>query len=466
MKMNNIFLPNLRKVALLAGSALVLASCSLNVPPPDQFSDPDAITDVNTARSLLTSCYLSFPHNEYEFSILGNDLCPSSLAGKDVEELNLYNWQDKNISDLASTVWLEYYNCISNCDALLERIDGITAETTADQKEQKAIKAEAQTLKAMCYFDLLRIYATPYDNNPNGDGVVVKNMFGFEANKRSSKKACLGMINTLLQAAADVDNQPQKNGWLSQTAAHYMLAETALYAADYTTAAKEADNVISHGDDSQIGSSSYSRLWRTESFAGRIFAFNTSTSFYTSIEYDSNDGDYYALNPHFTFADTDVRKTYTIYPKDMAGTERQLLGKYNMMNKQGTEPTYINRMRYAGAYFIAAEAYARLGDDNTARQRLNHYLGLVGATTVGDNVGGTQLIDAILEEKYKEFVGEGSNYFDMKRTHADIYRLNTWGKAQTSRIDSGDYRWTFPIPASEYKYNDKVTQNDKWPINR
>ena len=466
MKMNNIFSHFLRKGALLAESTLVLASCSLNVPPPDQFSDPDAITDVNTGRSLLTSCYLSYPHNEYEFSILGNDFCPSSLAGKDVEGLNLYNWQDKNISDLASTVWLEYYNCISNCDALLERIDGITAETTAEQKEQKAIKAEAQTLKAMCYFDLLRIYATPYDNNPDGDGVVVKNMFGFEANKRSTKKACIGMINDLLNAAANVDNQPQKNGWLSQTAAHYMLAETSLYTADYANAAKEADLVIGCCDDNQIGGSNYSRLWRTESFTGRIFAFNTSSSFYTSIEYDSSDGDYYVLNPYFTFADTDVRKTYTIYIKDMAGTERQLIGKYNMMNKQGTEPTYINRMRYAGAYFIAAEAYARLGDDNTARQRVNHYLELVGAEPIDDSMSGTQLINAILEEKYKEFVGEGSNYFDLKRTNAAFFRLNTWGKAQTSRIDSGDYRRTFPIPASEYKYNDKVTQNDKWPINR
>lgn len=268
----------IKKALLFTGSTLLLAACSLNVPPPDQFSDPDAITDVNTGRSLLTSCYLSYPHQEYEFSLLGNDFCPTNLSGKDVETQNLYNWQDKNISNLSSTVWPAYYTCISNCDVLLERIDKITTETAADLQEKQDIKAEAQLLKAMCYFDLLRIYATPYDENPDADGIIIKNMFGFETNGRSSKKTCIGMINSLIKEASEVRNHPSKNGWLSQTAADYLLAETALYMGDYKKAAEYADAVIEQGEDSKIGGESYSRLWRTESYGGRIFAFNTQTA--------------------------------------------------------------------------------------------------------------------------------------------------------------------------------------------
>ena len=454
-----------RKAALLIGCLFLFEACSLNVPPPDQFSDPDAITDTGTARSLLASCYLSFPHYEYDFSVLGNDLCPTSLAGKDLDELNVYNWQDKNISNLSTSVWQDYYTCISNCDVLLERIDNISTEDETDQQEKLAIKAETQALKAMCYFDLLRIYATPYEDNPEGDGVVIKNMFGYESNKRSSKKECIGMIESLLNDAVTVDNNPKKNGWLSQTAIRYMLAETALYKGDYANATSLADEVIATCDDSQI-SGNYALLWSTSSFNGRIFAFNTSSSFYTAIEYDSNEGDYYALNPEFTFVSTDVRKACTVYLKEMKGEERQLLGKYNMMNKQGTSPTYINRMRYSGAYFIAAEAYARNNDNTKSRQRINHYLALAGADEIAETCSGQDLIDAILEEKYKEFVGEGSNWFDMKRTHAEALRLTTWGKSTSTRISSSDYRWTFPIPASEYKYNDNITQNEHWGINR
>ena len=329
----------IKKALLFTGSTLLLAACSLNVPPPDQFSDPDAITDVNMGRSLLTSCYLSYPHQEYEFSLLGNDFCPTNLSGKDVETQNLYNWQDKNISNLSSTIWPAYYTCISNCDVLLERIDKITTETAADLQEKQAIKAEAQLLKAMYYFDLLRIYATPYDENPDADGIIIKNMFGFETNGRSSKKVCIGMINSLITEASEVRNQPSKNGWLSQTAADYLLAETALYMGDYKKAAEYADDVIEQGDDSKIGGESYSRLWRTESYGGRIFAFNTQNSYYVAIEYDNSEGDYYAVNPAFTFTDEDVRAKYTLYPKDQNGKTRNLMGKYNMMNKQGTSPT-------------------------------------------------------------------------------------------------------------------------------
>ncbi len=455
-----------KKTAVLTLGVLTMCACSLNVPPPDQFADPDAITDTSTARSLLASCYLSFPHNEYDFSVLGNDLCPTSLAGKDVEELNLYNWQDKNISNLSTTVWQDYYTCISNCDVLLERIDGITTANESDKQEKAAIKAETQALKAMCYFDLLRIYATTYDNSPEGDGVVIKNMFGYESNKRSTKKECIDMIEGLLEDALAVENNPEKNGWLSQTAVRYLMAETALYKGDYANAALLADAVIATADDRQLGGNNYSGIWSTATSKARIFAFSTSSTFYTNIEYDTNEGDYYALNPSFTFSDEDVRKSYTIYNKVMKGEERLLLGKYNMMNKQGTSPTYINRMRYAGAYFIAAEAYARSGNETVARERVNHYLGLTGATRIDSSVTGQSLIDAIMLEKYKEFVGEGSNWFDLKRTHSNMSRLTTWGKASSAHITSTDYRWTFPIPASEYKYNDNITQNEHWGINR
>lgn len=245
-----------------------------------------------------------------------------------------------------------------------------------------------------------------------------------------------------------------------------MLAETALYMGNYQEAAEHADDVIALGDDSQIGGESYSRLWRTESYSGRIFAFNTSNSYYIGIEYGSNDGDYYAVNPAFSFTDKDVRKEYTLYSKEQNGKMRNLMGKYNMMNKQGTQPSYINRMRFAGAYFIAAEAYARNNNEPKARERINHYLQLISANPIGEEVTGDALIEAILAEKYKEFVGEGTNYFDLKRIHADVNRLSVWGLAETAKIKSDDYRWTFPIPASEYKYNNQVSQNEKWPINR
>ncbi len=142
----------IKKALLITGSTLLLAACSLNVPPPDQFSDPDAITDVNTGRSLLTSCYLSYPHQEYEFSLPGQRLLPTNLSGKDLETQNLYNWQDKNMSNLSSTVWPASCTSISNCDVLLERIDKITHRDLSRSAGEAGYQGRGTAAEAMCYF--------------------------------------------------------------------------------------------------------------------------------------------------------------------------------------------------------------------------------------------------------------------------------------------------------------------------
>ena len=66
--------------AVMVGSLSGLSSCSLDIPPSDQYSDPDAIVDISTARSLLSSVYSLYPHYEYELSILGDDFCPTSIV--------------------------------------------------------------------------------------------------------------------------------------------------------------------------------------------------------------------------------------------------------------------------------------------------------------------------------------------------------------------------------------------------
>lgn len=98
----------------ISGILAGVSSCSLDIPPADQYSDPDAITNVSTARSLLTSAYLLYPHYEYELSILGDDFCQTSITGKDMSQKNLYLWQDNSITFFAETIWLEYYNTIAS----------------------------------------------------------------------------------------------------------------------------------------------------------------------------------------------------------------------------------------------------------------------------------------------------------------------------------------------------------------
>ena len=443
-----------------------LGSCSIDVPPPDLYSDPDAITTVESARSLLTSCYLLYPHYEYELSILGNDFCPSSLSGKNIDLQNLYNWQDKDISTLATDMWLAYYNCIANCDVLLERLPDVMASSTTATAAKNAITAEVKTLKAMCYFQLLRLYAPPYSQGEEADGIVLKNRVGLEFPARSSIVTCAQYIHTLLTEAAAIENAPAKNGWLSQRAAQHLLAELYLYMGQNEEALAKAETVLSQMPAGALSASNYARLWDTPSWEGRIFAFNTTDTYYIGIQYDAKEGDYFALNPSLRLEDTDTRKATNEYTMVMAGEERTLLGKYNRRNKLGITTAYMDQMRYAATLFIAVEAQARTGQETEARTRLNNYLTEMGATPLADDLTGTALVKAILAEKYREFAGEGRNWFDLKRTGASLPRMKRWAASIDKNMTATDYRWTFPIPASEYKYNEAVTQNEGWPLNR
>ena len=464
----NIKISTLNKAfaGCLVGS-LMLTSCSLDIPLEDQYSDPEAISTVDNARSLLTSAYLGYPHQELNFSILGPDFCPTSLTGKDTDFKNLYNWQDNTISNLSSALWLDMYNVIAICDVLQERLHYVAVKDADEQDDLDNVRSESLALEAMTYFNLLRVFAPAYDRNPEADGVILKNRVGVEFPERSSLKECVEYIRTLLQEALKADNRPSTNGWLSTLAIKYLCAEVELYAGNYADAAKYAEDVLRNCDPSYFTADAYARIWAESPCNERIFGFSVNGPQYVSLQYDKVDGDYFALPSSVTFAEGDYRKAYTVYPFTMAKESRSLLGKYNMLNKEGKKTKYINQMRYAGAYFIAAEAYNEMGQTDKALSLVNEYLGYCGADLLPATLTGDALGDAIVNAKFIEFVGEGVAYFDCKRRHnAPLLRWNRWGTMAVSKIAADDYRWTFPIPRSEYKYNLNVTQNEGWPMNR
>ncbi len=444
-----------------------LGSCSLNIPPADQYSDPDAIVDVQNARSLLTSAYIAYPHYEYELAILGPDFSPTSLTGKDSNQKNMYQWQDNVISSLADQMWLEYYNTIAICDILLERLPNVMITKESEQQEKDAIGAEAEMLRAMCYFNLLRLYAPAYDRNPQAAGVILKTRVGVEFPARSSIEECTKYVRDLLVEAVKVPNAPKQNGWLSQTAGYYLLAELELYAGNYAEAAQYAEKVLEQTDDNSFTDKGYAELWDKSTSENRIFAFFVSTPVYSSLQYDEKEGDYFMVSPKVAYGENDYRAAWNVYPFEMDDVERSLLGKYNLNNKEGKGNSYMNTFRYAGAYFIAAEAYSRMnGQSAKALSKVNHYLSLCGAEPLSASLKDKALTEAILVEKLKEFVGEGVSYFDWKRAHLLLPRYSRWGGHEESVVRPDDYRWTFPIPASEYKFNENVTQNEGWPLNR
>lgn len=443
----------MKRLYIYINMVLVLAGCSLDIRLEDQFSDPYAITDSETARELLASAYNSLPRFQMEFSVLSDDFYPTALSQKYAEMLNLYNWQEKAINEFSSNVWNEYYMTVAVVNALLPRLDMLTLKNDDDAAELARIRSEAYALKAMCYFDLVRLYGP----------IVLKDRLEFETLPRSSVEECLNEVDRLLGEAEKVHDNDSEVFYMSTSAVKALRVEFELYRGDYERVVEVAGPMLA-GAENRWTRSSYENLWSGNESDDRIFAPYIFDSFYTDLCYDKENGDYFILNDCLIYSDDDVRKSWCEYPFQMAVGQVRFLGKYNRMYYENSTVRYINTIRYSGVCFAAAEAYARDGKPELAVETVNSLLGAYGADLLDESLEGDALIDAILEEKHKEFVGEGVRYFDLKRIGKPLQRYKNMGAGVSAVIKPDDYRWLFPIPESEYKYNDLMDQNPEWPF--
>lgn len=444
---------------------LLLCGCSLNIPLEDQFSDPDAITDIQSARSLLATAYNDLPQHIFDFAVLSDDFYPSSKLIKDANLQNLYRWREVELTELADNLWTEYYAVISTINALQNRLDAVTTISPEEETQKNIIACEAKALKAKCYFDLLRLFAPPYAGNEEKEGIILKDQVELDYLPRSSVKKCMTEIRRLLQEARCADNTPDKIYWLSDYAVTYLQAEVELYAGNYPEVLNLTNELINLFPEETLENNSYVALWSNETSKARIFAKYQSNQIYQDIRYDTYAaGDYLIMNNEITYSPQDKRKTWSEIEFVMDNTQPvRLFGKYNKMNREEIPGTYVNIQRAAGIWLMRAEALAQTSKTDEATELMNRFLTQRGADLIESSVTPEKLLEQILEERRKEFVGEGERYFDLKRYHKTINRHKEYGNGIFQTIQPEDYRWTLPIPASEYRYNEKVNQNEGWP---
>ena len=395
---------------------------SLNIPLEDQFSDPDAITDVSSARSLLATAYNDLPQHIFEFAVLSDDFYPSSKLIKDAGLQNLYRWREVELTELADNLWTEYYAVISTINALQNRLDAVTTISPEEESEKNIITCEAKALKAKCYFDLLRLFAPSYPGNEEKEGIILKDQVELDYLPRSSVKKCVTEIRQLLKEARHPDNTPDKIYWLSDYAVTYLQAEVELYTGNYPEVLNLTNELITLFPEETLGNNPYTALWSNETSKARIFAKYQSDQIYQDIRYDTYaSGDYLVMNDEITYSPQDKRKTWSEIEFVMDNTQPvRLFGKYNKMNREEIPSMYVNIWRAAGIWLMRAEALARTSKPDAATELMNRFLTQRGAEPLETFTNPEKLLEQILEERRKEFVGEGERYFDLKRCHKTL----------------------------------------------
>ncbi|MRX68666.1 SusD family protein [Flavobacterium resistens] len=346
------------------------------------------------------------------------------------------------------------YSMINAANTVIENIDKVK-----DPGKQAVMIGEANFLRSLAYFDLVRFFAKPYvAGQANSQlGVVIRPnaIYDFSVDlskERSTVDEVYKVIIDGLNLA--YTNLPEENGFYADKyAAKALLARVYLQQQNYAAARDAANDVIEnsgHGLSLKYADAFNHDTDKTEDvFAIQITkqtGLNDMVTFYASEGNGGRGGDFSIRDTYLEkFSDPDDRAAFN-YVNDDNG--RLLTSKFT--DQFGDVPL----IRLAEMYLIRAESNLRAGTavGNTPLDDIN----IIRSRANADELASVT-VDDILLERQLELGMEGFLIHDIRRTKQSIDISSDGDGSDLIPYDAN--RLVFPIPLKEMDANKKITQN-------
>lgn len=456
----------MKKIILVILFLNIVTGCSLEQKNQNEISGDNIINNKQKAYNLLSYAYMQLPIDPEIFTVLSEDLQPSYLINYNSDIKAFYAWQEVNIKNNTKELWKNYYESILHINVILQSEESIVDKDI----EWNYIKGNALVLKAYIYFDLLQLYSQRY--SPNNLGIIAKDNISVENNKRLSQGESIDLIKTLIDQGIDLmeDYTDQKNYFINIPAAKNLKAQVLLYTKEYNDAEKIAKNLITSFPKLPSTKSEYASIWNTplESKISEVFwIYNYQKNPNHYLLESAQKGDLFYINHFIPFSNEDIRyeiSQYYFNMKTLNGKDKDqsLLGKYKTKITDYSERNIV-LSRNTETYFILIESLIEQNKLSEATDYLNNFLKSINNSTIDQGKSQKNLRLLMQAEKQKEFIGEKINYFDLKRWDLSIARYLPDSNNRLTTISNTDYRWTWPIPDEELRYNNNAIQNDGWP---
>lgn len=260
---------------------------------------------------------------------------------------------------------------------------------------------------------------------------------------RSPAADVWALIEEDLDTAASLLDTSESYYYVSRNAALALKARVMLSQGKMTEAARLAEDLITSGP---YKLDSFDKIFRKKANTEIIFAFeniseessiNISDLFYTYGHPNKGQGVYrLPASTVELFGANDTRKEMSVI--NIAGTD--CLNKYPS-GQTGKDPVIVSRI--AELYLISAEAQGRskgVGRLNELRRER----GLDDIYPASD----AAYVDAVLDERRRELLGENFIYHDMVRTGRAVERLGIQ-----------KFQLLLPIPGKELQLNPLLEPN-------
>lgn len=364
---------------------------------------------------------------------------------------------DGNVAGL----WGSAYNTILRANNIIN--SNIASNPNVDQ-----YKGEAYAVRALCYFNLVRWFARPYSDDPNGLGVPIVTSYNPDAKPaRNTVAEVYNLMIADLTQAYTLMTKFTNSSQFSKYAAKALQAKVYLNMEDNANAKTAALDVINNSGFTPVSASGYVNYWdnsaiRTDKVETlmEVSSDEVGNLSFDALGYIYTQGGY-----------GDLLCADDLYASYEAGDAR--LGLFTTGTRGGLPAIFIWKypdisgdrsdskvMRLSEVYLIAAEASLPTNEVD-ARMYLNFIRTRRNVTP--STATGAALFEEIIAERRKELAFEGDRYHDIQRLQRAVTRSNNYPSSART-IPYSDYRRVLPIPQGETDANAniRVQQNPGW----
>ena len=468
-----------RLIILFAVFSLVACTGLLNLEPASSLTRNDYWKNATDVENGVTAMYYSLSKALAKGVYDWGELRGGNYTGNQPNGADQYDIINNAIkSTNSAALWTNLYQTINRANLVLKYGPG--ASMLPSQKS--GCLSECYTARALCYFYIVRVWGdAPLFLEPV-ESYSASNVF----RERTSAETLLKQVVSDLEAA-ELYSQPVSDASFKRSRFNRMGVYAIM--ADVYAWMHEYDKVLSVMDKIDVlappaSSSAYWKLFDISPSASQGAFTDNWKSIFSKVDINS---DMSAVNKerifylHYDELENGVNgnTSYFCIGVSKANPTDKLLTTFETGDKRyaATFSTSTPRrisMKFwpAGSTFgtggvvsdgdivlyrmsemtlLKAEALAavgKIGDAVTELNKIRMRSGLP-AVTEGDFITSDDLILAILNERTREFVGEGKYWFDLVRT----------GHASDIGGVDDPKKWLFPISKTHLDENKKLTQN-------
>lgn len=364
---------------------------------------------------------------------------------------------------IVTLTWRHAYQGIQKANVVLNRIDKITFK---DDKVKLARKGEMKFIRALMYFNLVRLYgdvplATEETSDPN-------KYFG---QGRTAQAKVYDQVKKDLTEAIDLlpetSSQPGK---VIKTAAQTLLAKVYLTLNSYPEAKTLLQSVVNSGKHTLLAKPQDIFSLSNENNKEIIFAvqfasgINGNSEGSTMFQQFSPSGTQSGAKGH----NLPTKNLYNLYSSNdlRKGIFVTLTSSGIPFNNKISKPITVITdggsdfvvLRYADVLLMLAEVENESGNTDQASVNLNLVRNRAGLPNTSANTQ-KDLREAIAQERKLELVGEGHRWFDLLRTKTAVEVMNKWFKENGKLITIDEHNLLMPIPQSQVNTDPSIKQN-------